>query len=319
MILLQRKIIFPIVDFPVYCRIFEDIAVAYTENCKDVVQCIQYMNGTPQSEVSTTTNYLIASDVTSSVYQMAVRRAISVVQPEWIHRCWQQKTLFDPQKYLLPPFSGCVITVTGLSEVSRNRIEQLTSLYGGIFSSDATVECTHLISERPVGLKYRFAKTKGIKVVTPDWFYDSLKMNACVDVRNYDVSIPTARYFPSIKEDKPTITRSFRFNMNSVDVAFRLIEIISQKLMTINTVCELLETSTIRKQTLLRENSLKFISEHYEEIIKTEHFSKLSEELQAEILAINSTTTTTTATTTRTEEELSESEPQPKKRKADSP
>jgi len=305
---------FPKVDFPVYCRIFEDLCISYTENCKEVSQLIQWMNGTSQSEIYSNTNYLITSDVTSTNYQIAARRAISIVQPDWVHRCWQQKTLFDPQNFLLPPFSGCVITVTGLSQASRNMIEQLTSLYGGIFSSDATAECTHLISERPVGLKYKFAKTKGIKVVTPDWFYDSLKINACADARKYDVSL---KYLPIIPEDKPVV-RPINLNTHAVNLAFQLMDIIAEKMITTHTVCDLLQSATVRKLVNVRESCLKFISEHYEEIIKLDQFTKLSVELQTEIVASNSTTIKAPTSATEPEEELTELEQQSKKRKTDS-
>jgi hypothetical protein len=173
----------------VYCRKLESYSIAYTDQCKvyEVVLCIyfdkglakliEYMGGKAQPDIVATTNYLIASDVISPMYHLAVRKSVPVVQPVWIQRCWDTKTLCDPSQFLLPPFAGCKISVTGLNNESRTMIEQLASLHGGLYVSTLSVDCTHLIADKPSGLKYKFAMLKKIPTVTPEWFFDSVRNN----------------------------------------------------------------------------------------------------------------------------------------------
>lgn len=46
---------------------------------------------------------------------MALEYSVPVVQPSWICECWNQQALTDVRQHFLPVFSGCLISVTGLS------------------------------------------------------------------------------------------------------------------------------------------------------------------------------------------------------------
>jgi len=161
----------PKVNYPVYNRIFEGFTITYTNKCEDVSKLIQYMNGKSESNICDSTNYLLSSEVTCNMYKMAVRKSISILQSFWVKKCWEQKTLFDPQRFLLPPFTGCVISATGFHIAMRNLIEKVTSLCGGIYSSSITPDCTHLIAYKAIGTKYKFAISERIKIVTSEWFF----------------------------------------------------------------------------------------------------------------------------------------------------
>jgi hypothetical protein len=52
--------------------------------------------------------------------QIAVSRNIPVLDPTWILKCWDTQTLVDYRAYILPPFAGLLICVTGLSTCSNH-------------------------------------------------------------------------------------------------------------------------------------------------------------------------------------------------------
>ena len=46
----------------------------------------------------------------------------------------------------MPPFSGCLVCVTGLSLSTRNTVRQLVTDGGGVYTSDLTRDCSHLVA-----------------------------------------------------------------------------------------------------------------------------------------------------------------------------
>lgn len=86
---------------------------------------------------------------------------------------------------MLPPFAGCLISITGFGGKTRKGISQLTKLYGGEYTPDMTRQCTHLLSQRPSGLKYDYAIDWGLHCVTLNWFFDSIKSGICEEEKNY--------------------------------------------------------------------------------------------------------------------------------------
>jgi hypothetical protein len=109
-----------------------------------------------------------------------------------------------------------------------------------------------------------------------------------------------------------------------VEQVINQIDKIINKVLSVATACELLEKATIRNQPHLKTACMHFISEHYQEVLRTDGYSKLDATLKSEISAVDpsllTTTTTTTTTTTLqapTEELLESAEPDTKKRKTD--
>lgn len=107
---------------------------------------VQSMGGSYQSELQTDTNYLIATDTQSGKYQSAVKKRILVLHPSWLHACWKARCFIDTPNFVLKPFSGCTISVTGLGTGMRNMIQHLVNIYGGKFSPNLNRQCTHLIA-----------------------------------------------------------------------------------------------------------------------------------------------------------------------------
>jgi len=130
---------------------------------------------------------LIAKKVGSIQYQLAQQQQhqIPVVSPEWVHSCWEKQKLVPHKDFLLPPFAGCVISVTGLSASTRNEIQRLAKAYGGEYTPNLTKRCTHLISRVPQGIKYRYALEWGLHCVSIQWFFDSINLQVCADETQY--------------------------------------------------------------------------------------------------------------------------------------
>jgi hypothetical protein len=173
----------------IYSRIMEGIEICTTrlrrEKREDVKKMIQYMGGTHRDEITGSTQLLLAGKVGSVKYQIAVNRNIPILDPTWILKCWDTQTLVDYRNYILPPFAGLLICVTGLSSSTRDEIQRLTKAYGGDYTPNLSRKVTHLIAEKPTGIKYRYALEWGIFCVSMEWFFDSINFQVCADERHY--------------------------------------------------------------------------------------------------------------------------------------
>lgn len=84
--------------------------------------------------------------------------------------------LLDLSAYVVPPFLGLVISITGVG-VERQELISVIENNGGKYSPELKQGyCTHLIAAEPRGVKYEHAKQwRNVKVASPDW------VEACVD------------------------------------------------------------------------------------------------------------------------------------------
>jgi len=175
----------PVTSHPIYALHLEGLKVCITglpkKRREEIKNLIQYMGGQYVNMISENTTYLIATKVGSIKYKLAAQNEVTALLPEWIVECWNIKSLVAIDKFLLPPFAGCVISVTGLSATSRNEISRLVKAYGGEYTPNLTKKCTHLLSEAPTGLKYRYALEWGVHCVTVQWFLESINTQKCVD------------------------------------------------------------------------------------------------------------------------------------------
>eukprot|EP01103_Thecamoeba_quadrilineata_P011037 TRINITY_DN2550_c0_g1_i1.p1 TRINITY_DN2550_c0_g1~~TRINITY_DN2550_c0_g1_i1.p1 ORF type:complete len:537 (+),score=89.86 TRINITY_DN2550_c0_g1_i1:83-1693(+) len=192
----------PLKSHPVFSRTLEGLHICCTGMALDLRNAtetlVRYMNGNYSSDFTNRTDFLIATEVGTAKYQVAVLRGVPVLKPSWILQCWQMFSLQPIKSSVLPPFAGCIISVTGLATSTRNTICKLVTTYGGTFSADLTRNCTHLIAQSQTGLKFKFATSWGIHVVTLDWLLDSVNLGACADLRKYLMfpkTSPMSTYF----------------------------------------------------------------------------------------------------------------------------
>eukprot|EP01102_Stenamoeba_stenopodia_P009942 TRINITY_DN2954_c0_g1_i1.p1 TRINITY_DN2954_c0_g1~~TRINITY_DN2954_c0_g1_i1.p1 ORF type:complete len:443 (+),score=72.22 TRINITY_DN2954_c0_g1_i1:221-1549(+) len=174
---------------PVFCRTLDGLKICCTSlstaQRTETEEMVKYMNGSYSVELTSRTDYLVATEVGSPKYQVAVERGIPIVKPNWISSCFKQQSLQPLKEHLLPPFAGCIICVTNLSTSTRSTIDRLVTSYGGVYSADLTNSCTHLISPVPFGLKYKYASIWGTHVVTINWLLDSINAGGCLDPSKY--------------------------------------------------------------------------------------------------------------------------------------
>jgi hypothetical protein len=176
----------PEIKYPLYARFMEGITVCKCSEVEDEVgMFVRYMGGTLTDTTDETTHYLIAKKVGSIQYLLAQQHHVPIILPDWINSCWAKQCLLPHKEYILPPFAGCVISVTGLTASTRNEIQRLAKAYGGEYTPNLTKRCTHLLSKVPQGIKYRYALEWGIHCVSIHWFFDSINLQVCADETRY--------------------------------------------------------------------------------------------------------------------------------------
>lgn len=103
---------------------------------------------------------------------MAAAAKRDVVRPEIVDAVWNtghNTPFLDDLKFLkaYSPqlFKGCVMCTSGLNPSERMVVGGLVELHGGRYVVEmAKGECTHLITSRTVGEKYKYAELWQIKV-----------------------------------------------------------------------------------------------------------------------------------------------------------
>jgi len=308
-------------EYPIFSRILDGVKIscAGTQKAK-VMLLVQSMGGSYQSELQTDTNYLIATDTQSGKYQSAVKKRILVLHPSWLHACWKARCFIDTPNFVLKPFSGCTISVTGLGTGMRNMIQHLVNIYGGKFSPNLNRQCTHLIAHSPDGFKYKYARSWGIPIITIDWLLDSLKMNVCAATENYQLNSPSSSPPSPISEYSTTTTpfnenhkrpfeRTFSspsfssllksqksFSMKELNFSpyglnfvsedleklIEAIDSLTERFFTVENACDLLAKAT-PTQINLRNSCINIILENFSVIQSTSAYARLSEDLKKEI------------------------------------
>jgi len=204
----------------------------------NLIKYVKFMGG-DLSETLTylNNNYLIANRVGSVLYKLAIEDTVTeILRPEWILSCWEGQKLLPTNNFKLLPFTGCVISVTGLKSNVRKRIQDLTDRNGGEYSPDLTRKCTHLLCDQPKGLKYTYALDWGVHCVNQEWFYASLSKKCCLDETLY--YLPTemtrrdlynsnyhelSRLSPALRKKHMTALQRRKFGLNSRHMGLLLI------------------------------------------------------------------------------------------------
>lgn len=88
---------------------------------------------------------------------------------------------FNPQKNTL--FFDVVACPSNLCKDDLESVWAMITYYGGSFVVNLNSKVTHLVTTKTEGLKYE--KSSEIKVVTPDWIVDSIKMRHLCDEEMY--------------------------------------------------------------------------------------------------------------------------------------
>ncbi|XP_033099642.1 DNA topoisomerase 2-binding protein 1-like isoform X2 [Anneissia japonica] len=210
----------PKTDHPVYSIAMRNIVVSCSNIEKEAREKIhtyvEWMGGTVSRNFTDVVTHLVAGEVGSKKYHVAVSLNKSVVLPEWVYAVWKagkqcHVDATDPEFHChkCPIFKGCIICVTGLEHQDRKDVKRLTEENGGRYTGELKLhECTHLIVSTPKGQKYDFARRWKIHCVSLKWFKESLSKGACQDENLYNVE-------PSTSEDKRSTSTPNRKSPNS--------------------------------------------------------------------------------------------------------
>src|SRR5690606_29440068 len=80
---------------------------------------------------------------------------------------------------------------------------QLVKANGAEYHADLTRAVTHLVAPDTTGKKYHFAKKWKIKIVSPEWVYDSVERGMVLDEGAYDPRNPPEKRGVGAKPEPP--------------------------------------------------------------------------------------------------------------------
>lgn len=116
---------------------------------------------------------------------------IPSVNGEWVKACVRLGRLACPKLYHPIPngiFTPIVAAVVQLNQEDRKKLYALITFHGGRVERNFTSNTTHLICGCAIGDVYTKAmnmQTDKFSIVTPDWFYECLKIQELIDPKPF--------------------------------------------------------------------------------------------------------------------------------------
>ncbi|KAJ8762935.1 hypothetical protein K2173_023064 [Erythroxylum novogranatense] len=184
-----------------------------------IEKLVTAMGGILITNASLDVGFVVVKNVLAAKYKWAsniLKKPIVTVN--WLYQCWSEHRVVSQEPYKVLPFSGLVISVTGIPADERKEVEKLIIQNGGKYSRDLYKSCTHLICDisfpllseekncllrfklgvsfsisiyyftSPKGDKYKVAVRWGhINIVSRKWFDQSVARKACLNEESYRV------------------------------------------------------------------------------------------------------------------------------------
>ncbi|PVH95253.1 hypothetical protein DM02DRAFT_691108 [Periconia macrospinosa] len=151
-------------------------------------------------DLTSDVTHLVVGNINSAKYRYVAksRDDVKVLDPQWLaalRNVWMEGGDVDvaalEEQYRLPTFYGLKICLTGFDDPEQRRLIQDTvSQNGGEYHGDLTKSVSHLIAASPAGKKYEHAITWGLKVVTWEWFQQSVERGMVLDEELYNPTMP---------------------------------------------------------------------------------------------------------------------------------
>ncbi|GFS20647.1 DNA topoisomerase 2-binding protein 1 [Elysia marginata] len=182
---------------PVYCLAMKGVKVCCTSIDRpvreEITRKVHLMGGDVDSNLTADVTHLVAGEVGSNKYLVAVDNGKAVMTKGWVDAVWESSqdkhiSASDEtfQKYLCPPFLGLTICVSGFSSNQRNKMRNFVMRGGGKYSGELKMnECTHLVVKEAKGAKYEAAKNWKIRIVKDGWLYESMDKQKYLDPKPY--------------------------------------------------------------------------------------------------------------------------------------
>ncbi|KAL5010099.1 hypothetical protein ScPMuIL_012404 [Solemya velum] len=197
---LHYKMEIPRKRIPVYNLAMKNVVVSCTsmerQERDQIYHQVELMGGMGSKDFTEEVTHLIAKEVGSRKYEVAISLGKQVMLPQWVQAVWNIAKLrhihaTDGQfeKYKCQIFLGLVICVSGLDTKERKEVKKLVEQEGGKYSGEMKLNhCTHLIINEPQGQKYEFAKRWNLMIVRSEWIYDCIEKGHYIKETDYIVN-----------------------------------------------------------------------------------------------------------------------------------
>jgi hypothetical protein len=151
-------------------------------------------------DLTSDVTHLIVGNINSAKYRYVAksREDVKVVTAGWLEALrdvWLQGEDVDvaaiEKEYRLPTFYNLKICLTGFDNPEQRRyIQETAEKNGAKYHGDLTKLVTHLIAANPTGKKYEHAVNWRMKVVSLEWFEQSLERGMTLDEEFYNPTMP---------------------------------------------------------------------------------------------------------------------------------
>lgn len=153
-------------------------------------------------DLTSDATHLIVGNTDSLKYRYVAkcRNDVKVLLPTWLQAVrdvWLEgNDVVDvaalEEEYRLPTFYGLKICLTGIDNPEQRKyIQETVDGNGAEYHGDLTKAVTHLIAAAPTGKKYEHALNWRMKIVTLEWFEQSLERGMVLDESLFNPTITT--------------------------------------------------------------------------------------------------------------------------------
>ncbi|XP_071950219.1 protein ECT2-like [Antedon mediterranea] len=182
---------------PVYCQHMSKLVVCFTgflekELLKRMAELVHHMGGSVRREFTSKVTHLIANTPSGNKYKAAVSLGTPVMTQQWVHETWKNRddisisSLSDKMMmYKMKPFHKCVLSFIGFSEEEQKQMQDISTEQGGSISEPSDQCCTHIVVDDINLSSLPFEVRPKLTVVKQEWFWSSIKIDACADADMY--------------------------------------------------------------------------------------------------------------------------------------
>ncbi|KAG5440203.1 hypothetical protein PCANB_001772 [Pneumocystis canis] len=183
-------------------------------------------------DLTSQVTHLIAGKLDTPKYKVCYYEVdIKIMHIDWIfdiYKQWLDGYDIDLlEKYSLPPFYNLLICITNVPAEQRTEIEEKIVYFGGKYTPELTRDNTHLIAMHASGKKYEFGVKWGIKIISPEWFWQSIKRGACLEECLFSLDMASEEigkgaWFPMQENEKEENKQAFvkrKIKKNKLDLS----------------------------------------------------------------------------------------------------
>ncbi|KAK6526877.1 hypothetical protein TWF281_010074 [Arthrobotrys megalospora] len=155
-----------------------------------------------KQDLTSDATHLIVGDIATQKYRYVAKQRPDVKPMrisfiEKAHEAWVANKSIPVHEleveHAFPTFAGLRICLTNINdEKERHRIQKITEENGGVYNGDLTKQVTHLVASNPEGKKYQFAKQWEIKIVSVEWFHQSVERGMALDEAYFSFDLPAS-------------------------------------------------------------------------------------------------------------------------------